>query len=801
MRTRYLYLAGVLLIIFAHTALGNNKTASILVNDLQNSPLAGATVHLTRADDSTRVSRISDQNGSAVFERLREGVYMLNVTYIGFAPYEKTIFIRNEQERFTAKLSEDMVTLGEVTVIARRPLIRQDGDKMIIDPEPMAALSTNTLEILESTPGLFVDQDGGIFLSNATPAAIYINGREQKMSSQDINTILRSLPPSSVERIEVIRTPSARYSASASGGIVNIILKKGYQVGRFGSLTTGLNQGFYGNQFLGVSFNNSGSKSTSYININYNSNNLLEELNSERLLNADASLFQNARTRRKSHQAYTGYGLSYDITEKTRFSYDGRINGSLPGSDSRNMNFIRNPENIDISRSSNSVESSSTFLSIQQDLGLTFTLDSLGSEWDHKFSYSFNRSNSFQDYRNESLFPNSAMLMGEGDNAQNRHYLQFQSDLTFNLPWEFLLETGINTSYQQYQSNTDYQFNINGNLTPDPFRTTAFNYNENINAAYVQLSRPLPFKLLLKTGVRMEHTNMKGAQTIPVDTSFVFNRADWFPYAYLSRPLFAISGFELMSFLIYRKTITRPGYQSLNPYVNYLDQFLYEVGNPGLKPQFADNIEINISINEMPLFAVGQNYTRDIFSQVVYQDANDSRVTVRTYDNLGKSKETYFRAIAGIPPGGRYFFAAGAQYNLNEFNGFYEGLPFSYNRGSWRFFTFHLLRLAKETRLNVSGFMMTRGQFNFYELNTFGQLNVSLNQTFLNQRLTITLSARDVLRTMKNEFTLNQGNISTTGYRYTDNQRFGVNIRYTFGISNRNERQNNMFQFENGDDN
>jgi hypothetical protein len=74
---------------------------------------------------------------------------------------------------------------------------------------PGAGISTNTLEILESTPGLLVDQDGGIYLSSATPAIIFINGREQKMSSQDIMTILRSLPPGSVQRIEVIRTPSA----------------------------------------------------------------------------------------------------------------------------------------------------------------------------------------------------------------------------------------------------------------------------------------------------------------------------------------------------------------------------------------------------------------------------------------------------------------------------------------------------------------------------------------------------------------------------------------------------------------
>jgi hypothetical protein len=250
--------------------------------------------------------------------------------------------------------------------------------------------------------------------------------------------------------------------------------------------------------------------------------------------------------------------------------------------------------------------------------------------------------------------------------------------------------------------------------------------------------------------------------------------------------------------MIYRRTITRPGYQSLNPYINYIDQFLYEVGNPGLKPQFADNFEVNISLDDMPIFALGRSYTRDIFSGVVYQDPVNENIAVRTYDNLGQSRETYFRAIAGIPPGGIYFFAFGAQYNLNEYDGIYEGEPLSFSRGSWRLFTFHMLRLSKTTRFTMSGFMMTRGQMNFYELNTFGQLNLGLNQTFLNSRLTVSLSARDVLRTMVTEFELNQGSIQTNGSRYMDNQRFGISVRYNFGIPQRQERQN-MFRFENGE--
>ena len=135
---------------------------------------------------------------------------------------------------------------------SKRPLMRQEDDKTIVDPENLALSSTNAFEILEKTPALFVDQDGNIYLNSTTPAKVYINGREQKMSTADIATMLKSLPPNAIATIEILRTPSARYDASGSGGIVNVVLKKGVRIGLTGSANVGFNQGEYGNRFIGV---------------------------------------------------------------------------------------------------------------------------------------------------------------------------------------------------------------------------------------------------------------------------------------------------------------------------------------------------------------------------------------------------------------------------------------------------------------------------------------------------------------------------------------------------------------------
>ena len=764
----------------------------ISVKDKASEPLPGATVQLIRVSDSASVFRISDQNGRAIFEQVENTLYALNISFIGFQTLEKSITVKPAQRNFEFRMEEDVIMLGEVNIVARRPLIRQEGDKTIIDPEPLANISSNTLEVLEQTPGLFVDQDGNVFLGSATPAAIYINGREQRMSSQDLATILRSLPPGSVQRIEVMRTPSSRYDASSSGGIVNIVLKKGVRIGRFGSLSTGMNQGVAGNRFAGFSFNNSSDRSTSYLNMNYNRNGMVEDLNSLRFLKQGNMLDQQAQTRSTADQGYLGYGLNYDAGEQINLSYDGRINASLRRSDADNINLIQTAEGISLSENLNQTGNDAGFITLQQDLGLVFKFDTLGSEWDNKFSYTYSNNDASQEYSTSFLIPVLDPITGSGENIQQRHFILFQSDLTYRFRNNIILETGVKGTWQEYDSRSDYFLNLNGNLISDLQRTNAYKYSERITAAYAQGSFPLPAKFSLKTGLRLEHTYMEGRQTIPADTSFVINRAGLFPYVFLSRSLFSMAGFDFRAFVIYRRTINRPDYQSLNPYIRYVDQYLYETGNPGLKPQFSDNIEFNVSFDEIPIFAVGRNYTTDIFSAVVYQDERDERVAVRTFDNVGRSRETYFRAVGAIPPGGTYFFVAGAQYNRNEYEGIYEGEPLSFSRGSWRFFTFHSLNLAKNTRLTMFGFMMHRGQFNFYELNTFGQLNFGLNQRFLNNKLNITVSARDVLRTMKTGFELNQGGMQVLGDRYTDNRRFGINIRYNFGIRTKEERQDVM---------
>jgi hypothetical protein len=483
-----------------------------------------------------------------------------------------------------------------------------------------------------------------------------------------------------------------------------------------------------------------------------------------------------------------GYGFNYTLNDKWELNYDGRLSYNRSKTNSSNESIIRKITTGQIITDNIAyINNQGKSYSVNQGFNVKYKVDSAGSEWTTDLSFTYSPNNTDQVFTTNNL---STVSLSNGD-ASIENDLKFFSaatNLTKKFAKKLTVETGLKATAVNFENSNNYFRGSNGNRVKDNIRTGAYNYNENINAAYLQASKDFN-GIILKVGTRMENTNMRGNQLVPRDTSFSINRTDFFPYVYLSRNLMKIASYDLRAFLVYRRTISRPAYENLNPSPRYIDPYLFESGNPSLRPQFTQNYEANISVDERPIIAFGVNETKDIFNQVVYQADSNRSQAYRTYVNLGKNKETYFRALGALPPGGKYFFVAGVQYNHNHYQGSYENKPLEFKRGSWRIFTYHNLRLSPNTNLSLNGFMFLKGQIQFYELSTFGQFNMHLSQQFLNKKLTVSLSAQDIFYTNKNEFVLTQGNINATGERRADSKRFGLNLRYNFGIRKKEENK------------
>lgn len=772
------------------TLIAQKTKLTLIVRDDKKELLQHVSVSLFRLPDSAIQYR-GLISGTSVIDVDVQSSYLVRASVAGKEPFSRELNVKDSAVSLQIDMITKISSLGNVTVVSKRPLIKQDDDKTVVDAEVLASGSTNAYEVLEKTPGAIVDQDGNVYLNSTIPATVYINGREMKLSSADIASLLKSLPAGSISKIEILRTPSAKFDASGSGGIVNIVLKKGVKLGTNGSFNAGYFQGIYSTKTAGFNINKGSGKVNSYLSYQFTGRNNFEELNSDRFIRLDSSvLSQRSYTTYPSVNNYLGAGTDIAFTTKFNISYDLRISKNDGKSFAVNRIAIRDMKTQGISGTNESdINNFNNSTYIGNNIIAKLKLDSAGSEWVSQVEYNHYTNKNEQEYQNLFYLPASNTISGDGNNRNRKNIFVLQSDLTWKFPSKFTIEAGIKSTFSNSNNSSVYfKDSTNGNWFTDVYQTNTFKYRENITAAYVQVSKTF-FGFTIKPGLRFESTNIHGGQLVPKDTTLTIDRTDFFPYIYIRHNLFKIFGTQLVGSAIYRRSIKRPYYEILNPYPKYIDQYLFDVGNPRLKPQFTENYELNATFNEIPVLAIGLNDTKDIFSNVTYQD-NITKIAYRTYDNLGRNKEIYARIIGGIPPGGKYFVYVGGQYNYNMYRGYYQGRPLNYDRGSLTIFMFQEFKATPTFTMNMQGFLRTKGLQNFYELNTFGGLFVSVNKAILKKKMNIILSVNDLLRTNHVSFRLKQADVDASGSRVNDTRKLGITIRYNFGIKPKEEKKN-----------
>ena len=774
-------------VFFFSYASAQKTQVRINVTDQQNVVFLKSTAILKQLPDSIVIDqKVLDKE--SFFEVNTNNTYLITVSAAGKKSVSKKINIKETALVVDIQLPDAAGDLSAVTIISKKPLITQEDDKTIVDAAALSVSSTNAFEVIEKTPAVVIDQDGNVYLNSATPATIFINGREMKLSSADLASLLKSLPTNSVSKIEILRTPSAKFDAASSGGILNIVLKKGVKLGSSGSVNVAHFQGVYGTTTAGVNFNKSIGKASTYYSYQYTKKNSFEKLISDRKA-GEAILSQTAYTTYPSQSHYFSTGVDVALNSKWNTGFDLRLTQNSNQSSALNeIDISLLPTNTFVGKNSSAIGNDNSSVFWQNIFSAKYKIDTSGSEWTNNIEYSYFQYQNNQNYRNNYAIPVRPAIIGDGLLNNKKNIFSFQSDLTYKLPRKYTLETGIKLSISNSNNRANYYIDTGNNIRRvDSLQTNTFSYNETIGAAYLQVSKTF-FGFTVKPGLRFETTDIEGRQSVPKDTFFNLKRIDLFPYVFIKHNLFKMFGQMLVANATFRKSIRRPYYESLNPYRKYVDQYLFEVGNPNLKPQFTTNYEFSVNFKEFPVVAIGINDTRDIFSNVTYQDVN-TKVALRTFDNLGKNRELYCRIVTGIPPGGKYFFYLGGIYNYNEYRGFYQNLPLNYNRGSFTFFTFHEFKATKTFTLNLQVFMRTRGLQNLYELENFGGMTISANKSIFNKKGNLILAVNDVFRTNYVRFALNQGDISAAGQRINDTRRVGLTFRYNFGIKPKEEKK------------
>ena len=762
-----------------------NVTVLINIGADKSEAVINATASIMRSSDSS-VFFTKTAIKETSFTLKTNTAYILKITAVNVKPFYRGFETSTRDTTFNVILQTATKQLDEVVVVTRTPLLKQEDDKTIVDAEQLAGSSTNAFEVLEKTPGAIVDQDGNVYLNSATPATIYINGREIKLSAADLANLLKNLPASSISKIEVLRNPSAKFDAASSGGIVNIVLKKGVKLGVNGSIDASHFQGVYGSEAIGFNVNNSKEKLNTYLSYNFSKKLNFESLGSNRYTSGGGLFVQDAYTRFNNTNNYLGAGLSYEVNKKLNISYDARVSATQNNSNIENNIKISSQRTGNIfGRNASLINNEGPSLYVGNGISAKYKLDTLGSEWSNTLDYTYYRGESAQQYSNLNIMPSRNTLLGDGNVLNNKNILAFKSDVVIKAKKKYTIEIGTKFTYSLSKNNSAYFSDTSTGKYIDRLQTNKFRYTENIAATYFQVAKTFG-GLTIKPGVRLEHTDIRGQQIIPADTTFSIKRTDLFPYIFLRHKIAKLFGFTLVGNAIYRRSITRPFYESLNPYPRYADQYTYDVGNPGLQPQFTTNYEFSVNADEFPVFSIGLNDIKNIFTTLTYSRGD---TLFRTYDNLGTNKEIYMRAVVGIPPGKKYFFYAGTQMNIMNYKGLYDNVPFTFKRSSFTFFMFQNYKPTPTLTLSLNGFMRVNSVVNFFELKPFGGLTFSANKSILNKKMNVIVTVNDIFKTNINRFVINQPNFVADGFRFNDRRRLGIALKYNFGLKPKVEKK------------
>ena len=594
------------------------------------------TIALKRNNEVLK-TQVTEDAGDFNFDKLTPGKYLITAIAIGYnsksVNAEVTGSIAIDLGQIT--VSSQVNNLKEVAITSDRPIIKQEVDRISYDiqADPESKVLT-VLDMMRKVPLLSLDGDDNIKLKGSGNYKILINGKPSSMVARSPKDVLKSMPASSIQKIEVITTPPSKYDSEGLAGIINIITTKKIDNGYNGSLSVrgsgpvgGPGLGGYGtlkqNKFGMTFYGGSGIY-----------NQPQTESISSRITTGDAptSLLNSGIRKAKNRNQYGGAELSYEIDTLNLLTAEFNPNSGYYHSESdQPYSLTGNNHAVNYQLLSDSRYDWS---------GLGATLNYQRGFKNNKerlltFSYKYNRGKEPQE--NSNVFINRMNFAGpdfQQHNASESKEQTIQADYVHPVK-KLNIEGGIKGILRDNNSNFEYSslHEATGRYELDPSRTNKFNNDQDIVGVYNSYSLNLK-DWGFKAGVRAEGTFTK-ADFISSESSV---NTDYFNVI----PTFSVNRkFKNMSSLNfgYTQRIERPGIYTLNPFVDRSQPNFESSGNPDLEAVLSNNFELNYSRFKKGSINIGlsYNYANNTVQQVsVYNE--QTQVTYTTFQNVGKNK-------------------------------------------------------------------------------------------------------------------------------------------------------------------
>ena len=621
MKSRYVLLSMMMLAIGIVGAYAETITGK--VTNRQGEAMPFVTVSVLGRDSVLVTGAITDENGRYIVAPpdlpTREEKYILQASFVGYkTAYGGPDFV----------LEEETEQLAEVEVKAKRPLIERQMDKLVmnVSQSPLAA-GSNGNDILRRAPGVRIDKDGNITV-NGKAVEVYVDGKPSYLSGQQLKAMLDGTDGNTIEKIEIISNPSAKYDASGQGGIINIKTKRNMMRGLNGMLSAAYGGMYFGDvrrwlqmDMVSLNLNYRGEKTYTFGQLTqvFAQNDI--DFETGRTMPATGSA---PATSNYSHSGYDiGFqyymmkvGNDWYIDSTNTFGFIVQVPymfASQSVIDGRNIGYT--VQGTDTTFSTTSTSSRTKAPQHTANLNFTHTFsEALERELTVNVDYNRYSTRSRNMQNTQYIGDVSNMLALDINTRQAANIYSAKLDFQTKFWQTGMIETGVKYALSSTDNNMTTDSIRNGLLlsqTPQDFT-----YREHVAAAYVSVGKQFDEHWSVKLGLRGEYTYSHGdwssADSITRKSYF-----DPFPTAYLgytSSPLGRLQQPIAVS-ASYTRRIKRPNYWMLNPFRTYLDAYSSQVGNTELSPEFNNDVELHFSWTQYLNMTFNFAHTQDMFSE------------------------------------------------------------------------------------------------------------------------------------------------------------------------------------------
>lgn len=761
-----------------------DKSIKITVLDQGGQPIENATIQLLLSTTGTLVkAAITDKNGSATFTEPASGNYIFNISAVSyFAKKTAPILAPFASKAITVNLLSDNKNLSDINVVAKKQFIQRMQGKTIVNVDAAVTnTGTTVLELLEKSPGVIVDKNGGISLQGKPNVLVMIDDKLTYLSGSELSNLLSSMSSAQVNQIELITNPSAKYDASGNAGIINIKTKKSSQEGFNGSMVIAFGQGKYYKNNDNITLNYRKGRFNAFASYAVSLNKSFTNIYAYRQYfgangSVNAALDQNSFFLSKNSGHLLKTGLDFYASEKTTIGIS--LTGSLAhrngGSDAV-ANWKNASGQIDsaigtFSTTNFRFKNGAVNLNLRQALGknqeLSVDLDAL--------NYQINNN---QVFTNRLFAANGYVNGSVAEIPSTLKILSAKVDHTIRFGKNQKLESGFKSSSINTDNTAAYQLFDGDNLAEDLNKSNHFLYRENITALYSSFETKFG-KFNAQAGLRYENTQYKAHQlgnSMRPDSAFSKNYGDLFPSGYISYAADSSNTFSLTA----SRRIDRPAYQKLNPFVFIINKYTYQRGNPFFLPQYSWNIELTHQFKQLLTTSFSYSVIKNYFSQLFLSEGTD--ILVYTEGNVGRMHNLALSVSLQVSPLKWWSVNAQGTFNHKQLKG-YQNINYASSVNQLQLNINNQFTINKGLTAELSGFYITKARNDLQELlYPTGQLSAGLSQSILKTKGSLKLVARDILYTQMMEGLTNFPGATEYFILKRDTRFIGLTFTYRFG--------------------